>query len=200
MLLIFKKKRVFIILISIIFIPLFVMAQSADGHSHSHGNGFLAGILHPILGVDHLLAILLIGFLTFNASKPKWLISGAFMFTMIVGAVVGSDAQAMEFTETIIKVSVVVSGLCLFFYKEIFVSTFIGLSAFFGFFHGHAHGVEKGAETNLLLYILGFVIGIIIVLGISNSVKKIMLSNNYPLGNKILGALGAILGVLLFFL
>ena len=112
----------------------------------------------------------------------------------------GSDAQAMEFTETIIKISVIVSGLCLFFYKEMFVSAFTGISAFFGFFHGHAHGVEKGAETNLLLYILGFVIGIIIVLGISYSAKKIIPSSKYSLGNKILGALGALLGVLLFFL
>ncbi|MGL6252973.1 MAG: HupE/UreJ family protein, partial [Billgrantia desiderata] len=34
------------------------LAVAHPGHDHVHGGGFAAGLAHPLLGLDHLLAML----------------------------------------------------------------------------------------------------------------------------------------------
>ncbi|WP_227499001.1 HupE/UreJ family protein [Marinobacter sp. ELB17] len=72
-----------------------VTATAASAHAgHDAGTGFTSGLLHPMLGLDHLLAMAAIGFwsvrqnATLKNSTPLFVIGG-----MILGAAMAIDEE-----------------------------------------------------------------------------------------------------------
>ena len=62
--------------------------------AHEGGNvpfgGFLAGLLHPVLGLDHLLAMLCVGILSAQiGGKAIWTVPTTFVLVMAVGGILG---------------------------------------------------------------------------------------------------------------
>lgn len=45
------------------------LAVAHPGHDHVHGGGFAAGLAHPLLGLDHLLAMLAVGLWSLRQSR-----------------------------------------------------------------------------------------------------------------------------------
>jgi len=51
----------------------FCLAASASAHTGEGGaNGFLAGVLHPLTGFDHLLAMVAVGICFSHAHGCRW--------------------------------------------------------------------------------------------------------------------------------
>ena len=130
----------------------------------SHGSGFVAGLTHPILGLDHSLTILGIGILGAFIDKKNWyLYLIAFLLPMIIGGIVGVDKEATLIIEKIIALSVFIIGFLISFIRIKQKNILLGLIAIFGFFHGFAHGAEMPETTTMFKYISGYSLGTILI-------------------------------------
>ena len=124
--------------------------------------GFFDGLTHPVLGLDHLLAIVSVGIISAQiGGRAIWTVPSAFVALMIAGGIFGFSliVDNFYFVEIGIIVSVILLGLAISVEKKIptnLIMIFVGL---FGLFHGIAHGLEIPAAASPLLFILGFIIG-----------------------------------------
>ena len=135
------------------------LAFSLMAHAHIlSGNGFPDGVLHPLSGIDHLLAMIAVGIVSVQfGGKWAWKMPLTFVTCMIAGAVFGIVGIKFPYIEFAIALSVIFSGLAIIFHRKISASlvvAFIGLSAIF---HGHAHGSEMSVIANPALYSAGFI-------------------------------------------
>jgi urease accessory protein len=127
------------------------------------GAGFAAGFLHPLLGLDHFLAMLSVGIISAQLGGRRIVtIPATFVLAMIGGAVAGVHGQEWPFTEGGIAISVVVLGAAIATVRENGegwpVLAVMAVVALFGSLHGHAHGLELPKAADPVYYAGGFVI------------------------------------------
>ena len=150
-----KKFQTYLVL-SIIF------PSSAFAHMITERVGFFDGITHPVLGLDHLFAMVSVGIISAQiGGKAIWKVPSAFVALMIAGGIFGFSliVENFYFVEIGIIFSVILLGLAISVEKKIptnLIMIFVGL---FGLFHGIAHGLEIPAAASPLLFVLGFIIG-----------------------------------------
>jgi urease accessory protein len=131
---------------------------------HSYGGGgILSGFLHPLLGFDHLLAMLSVGILSAQiGGRALWTVPATFVGTMAIGALLGIAGVTVPFVEYGITFSVLILGIAILFGDSIPEWAAMIAVAIFALFHGNAHGTEIPGITNtiglLVAYILGFLI------------------------------------------
>jgi urease accessory protein len=84
---------------------------------HSYGGGgILSGFLHPLLGLDHLLAMLAVGILSAQiGGRALWTVPATFVGTMAISAFLGIAGVALPFVEYGITLSVLILGLAILF-------------------------------------------------------------------------------------
>ena len=135
-----------------------------SAHEIHSGGGFMSGFNHPVLGFDHLLAMLSVGMLSTQlGGRAIWTVPLAFVTFMLVGGILGLYAIAVPFVEIGIALSVLLLGLAIAFDRQIpllFAMAFVGV---FAIFHGHAHGAEMPALASPVLYALGFLFGTAVI-------------------------------------
>ncbi len=135
---------------------LFALASLAFAHTSTlESGGFMSGFIHPISGLDHILAMVGVGMVAFFASKKGYLALVAFMASMILGAIAGYNGVSMFSVEEGILISIAVVFGLIGFANRLPIGIIVGVIAFFGMFHGFAHGSEF-ANGNFISYILGF--------------------------------------------
>jgi urease accessory protein len=123
---------------------------------------FLGGFTHPVLGPDHLLAMLSVGILSTQIGGRAILtVPATFVVFMALGGLLGiaSGAIPMELIEVGIALSVVVLGTIIAFARRLPLLLIYTAVAFFGTMHGYAHGVETPSIAQPALYALGFLLG-----------------------------------------
>jgi urease accessory protein len=122
--------------------------------------GFLSGIGHPVIGIDHLAFILTVGLLAFSlrASAARLILPAAFALATVAGALAHVQAAALPWSETVIALSVLLGGLLVLARVELSVLVLSVAAGGFGVFHGYAYGEAIiGAEpTPLLAYLASF--------------------------------------------
>jgi urease accessory protein len=132
--------------------------RAADAHTPgAAGAGLAEGFAHPLLGLDHLLAMVAVGLWAAQlGGRALWLVPLSFMTMMAVGGAVAltSDLPAVELG---ILGSLVVIGALVAAAVRLPAALGATLVAFFAFFHGHAHGAEMPEAASAALYALGFV-------------------------------------------
>ena len=137
-----------------------IIAIPATVHAHpGHGiSDVSAGLMHPLLGADHLLAMIAMGLLGAQlGGRSRWALPSAFVGSLAVGAVLGAAGIAMPGMEHGIALSVLVLGAILAFALRLSLPVAAGLMAVCGLFHGAAHGVEMPADATGALYGAGFI-------------------------------------------
>lgn len=126
---------------------------------HDHG-GFVAGLLHPVGGLDHLAAMVAVGLWAgLVGGTRRWLWPAAFVAAMVAGAAFGWFSLPLPGTETVIAASVAVFGSAIAAGWAPRVALGAALVAAFGLAHGFAHGVELPGGVFPGAYALGFVCG-----------------------------------------
>src|SRR3954466_7519954 len=71
------------------------LASPADAHSIPSGADFISGLTHPFIGLDHLVAMIVVGLWAVqiadraDRAAALWAVPGAFLAMMIVGAIAG---------------------------------------------------------------------------------------------------------------
>lgn len=163
----------------------------------SDASGFLSGFLHPIIGIDHLAAMVAVGILgAIIGGKAVWMLPVYFPLVMSIGGVLGIKGLQLPFVEMFIAISVIVLGFLIAFYHRLNIVLASIIVSFFALFHGYAHGVELPEATSPIQYCVGFVFGtgMLHLFGIFLSFIKSSVS-----GQKSLRAIGGAICLLGFY-
>lgn len=132
--------------------------------------GFKSGVLHPLTGLDHGLAMLAVGLLASKSqNNSKWLYPGIFLSFMVIGCLVGFQNISLPWTEMGITASVFILGLLVSAPKALPKLLIAGCVAIFAVCHGHAHGNEMTPGMLAYYYIAGFLLStaLLHIIGIS---------------------------------
>ncbi|MGD1919031.1 MAG: HupE/UreJ family protein [Pleurocapsa sp.] len=142
-----------------------IIASPALAHHPSGGKipntfveGFLSGLGHPVIGIDHLVFVIAIGLLAALSKKLGMVIPLAFVVATAVGTGIHLQSVDLPVVELIISASVLAIGIFLAKKKKTNLAILTIISAVAGIFHGYAYGESiVGAETTALgAYLLGF--------------------------------------------
>lgn len=134
--------------------PTAAMAHTGIGET----GGFLHGLDHPLGGLDHVLAMVLVGLLAAQiGGRALWAVPAAFVGVMAIGGVLGTAGFHLPLVEVGIALSSVVFGLAVATRVRAPVAVVAGVVGVFAFFHGHAHGAEMPETAAGLAYGAGFV-------------------------------------------
>ena len=136
------------------------VAGSALAHEGNGAvGGFAAGFMHPILGWDHVIAMVAVGLWGAFLGRPAiWVLPVVFPLVMAFGGALGVAGVAMPGVETGIAVSAIVLGAMVAFAARPPLWMAAVIVGAFAIFHGHAHGAELPEAANPLAYSLGFVL------------------------------------------
>lgn len=160
----------FIRFISALAIALALAADPAAAHTGTGvTGGFTSGFQHPLLGFDHLLAMLAVGIWGAQmGGRLIWKLPVAFPLVMAVGGLLGMAGVTIPYVETGIALSVLALGLVIALALRPPEPIALLLIAIFAIFHGYAHGVELPSAADPAAYAVGFVVatGLIHVAGI----------------------------------
>ena len=111
------------------------------GHGE-HGE-FIHGFMHPLTGLDHLLAMVTVGILAYQiGGRALWAVPATFLAVMAAGGLLGVAGISFYFVEPGIAASVVVLGIIVALALKPPVALAMAVVAVFAVFHGYAHGIE----------------------------------------------------------
>ncbi len=167
---------------------LIVTAAPVMAHP-GHAFGFGSGLLHPLTGADHLLAMLAVGLWSgFVLPRRVWAGAATFMSGMTMGAVLAWFGVAIPAIEAMILTSVLVLGLLVALSRReqsaLITRASLAMIAVFAGCHGYAHAVE--ATGAVAVYLVGFLISTgalhLAGTGLASIVARM------PLAQKLIGA------------
>jgi urease accessory protein len=131
-----------------------VLAHTGVSPVHDLAHGFL----HPLSGLDHMLAMVAVGLYAAHlGGRSLWLLPAAFVGAMLAGGLIGYAGVALPMVEPAIALSVIAMGAAIALGAHLPATAATVLVAAFAVAHGHAHGSEGGAVAAFLPYATGFV-------------------------------------------
>ncbi|MEE2733285.1 MAG: HupE/UreJ family protein [Pseudomonadota bacterium] len=172
-----------------------LFATPAFAHTETGvAGGLISGFLHPIYGLDHLVAMVAVGLWGAQLGKPAiWLLPITFPLVMAFGGVLGVAGFPLPAIEMGIALSALVLGIMVLFSARPPLALAALIVGFFAVFHGYAHGAELPGAANPLAYGVGFVIstGLLHLAGIGLGVLT-----RWPLGTQAIRGLGGMIAAL----
>jgi urease accessory protein len=162
-----KNKAIALGLVSTVFLSINLLFNATPALAHhamggtlpsTFGAGFISGLAHPVIGIDHLAFVIAIGLLAALSSNLGIMIPTAFVMATAVGTGIHLQNINLPTPELIISASVLLIGIFLAQKNQVTWSLLAVISAIAGIFHGYAYGESiVGAETSALgAYLLGF--------------------------------------------
>ena len=141
-------------------------ATPASAHIGGPTHGLVDGLMHPLTGPDHLLAMLAVGIVATlsasdratSATMRRLLVPTTFLVAMVVGGALGIAGISSPMVEVTIVGSVIALGVAVALANERATSWLLPLVAIAGLAHGNAHGVEAPTSAHPALYVAGFVL------------------------------------------
>lgn len=173
---------------------LLLLCCTALAQAHTEGDavgGFTSGFMHPLSGIDHLLAMVAVGIWGATLGRPLLIaLPIVFPMLMVVGAILGMSGVPLPYVEPGIAMSVVVLGLAIAAAWRAPVGVALAIVAVFGIFHGFAHGQELPESVAPAAYAAGFVLstGLLHLAGIAIGALKAL-----PRGTHVLRASGGLI-------
>ncbi len=145
--------------VAMLAVALFLVASPVAAHTgESVVGGFASGFTHPILGWDHVVAMVAVGLWgAFLGAPAIWILPVTFPLVMAFGGALGVVGFPVPAVEAGIASSSIVLGalIALAVRAPLWVATII--VGVFAIFHGHAHGTELPEAANPITYAVGFV-------------------------------------------
>lgn len=177
-------------------ILLLLTTSAAGAYAHEAtgiAGGFESGFIHPLLGLDHVAAMVAVGLWGAVLGQPAvWILPVVFPLVMAFGGALGVIGLPLPGVEVGIALSALVLGCMVFFTIRPpiwFAAVLVGA---FAIFHGYAHGTELPEAANPLAFSIGFVIatGLLHLCGILLS-----LLNRWRAGRGVVRAGGAVIAL-----
>lgn len=178
-----------------------LMSGHASAHvGHGEVDGLMHGFMHPIGGLDHMLAMVAVGLLAaVLGGRALWMVPAAFMVMMAVGAGLAMSGFELPYVELGISASVVALGVAVALEIPLPLTFAMGLAGFFALFHGAAHGAEMPVDASGASYAAGFLAATALLhlagIGLGLGASRLVSTRNVM--SKIAGGAIAIAGVFL---
>ena len=187
------RRRLLPLLIAGLAAPGAALAHTGLG---AHGSPFVSGLAHPILGTDHLLAMIAVGLLAgMTGGRAVWAYPASFVAAMIFGGALGYGGAMLPVVEPAILASVVILGAAAALKLRPPLALACGAIVLFGLAHGYAHGLE-GPALGGLPYGAGFVLATT-GLHLAGLAAGVLAGARLPALARAMGGLTAAAGVLL---
>jgi len=182
---------------ALVALALLLWAAPALAHvQRGQAAGFLAGVKHPISGLDHVLAMISVGLWGAQLGPPAvWLLPVTFPMVMAFGGFLGLVGIPLPGVETGIALSAVLLGLMVAREARPPLWLAAALVGFFAVFHGHAHGTNLPAGQSGLLYSIGFVIATGCLHGVGIAISLVHRWGWGRLALRVAGAVVALAGL-----
>lgn len=149
-----KRSFLRLTILALCLVPSAALAHTGIGAT----SGFMHGFMHPLGGLDHLLAMVLVGIFAYQlGGRALWLVPLTFIAVMALGGFLGVADIPVPFVEIGIALSVIVLGAIVAFGIKAPVAVAMGIAGLFAIFHGHAHGTEMPMDASGALYGAGFI-------------------------------------------
>lgn len=139
-----------------------MLSSTAWAHTgHPDGTAWVAGLLHPLTGTDHMLAMLAVG-LWAVLSTPHWQealrIPLAFVAALLLGVGLAWLGMQLPFVEPVIMASLLLLGLLLA--SRVMLPSWVAVAWVSGFalFHGLAHGEAFSAGPAAWMFVAGMLV------------------------------------------
>ncbi len=135
--------------------------------------GFVSGVAHPVIGVDHLAMIIAVGILS-ALLRPGFLVAGTFVVAAMFGTGLHLLGLSLPLSEPLVSLSVLSAGILITLRRSLGTSVVLGFSVIGGLLHGYAYGESIfGAETgSLIAYLAGFTLIQLVIAGIAFGLAK----------------------------
>jgi len=170
---------------------LLALPHPALAHITGAASGFGAGFTHPLMGPDHLVAMVAVGLWGAQLGNPAiWVLPIAFPLVMAAGGLIGISGVEVPFPELAVALSGVALGLMVALRVRIAFWAAAIIAAVFAVFHGYTHGKEMPAATSAESFAIGFVVatGLLHLVGIT-----IGAVDRYRTGAAAIRCLGAVI-------
>jgi urease accessory protein len=158
-------------------------------------HGLVDGIVHPLMGIDHLLVMLAVGlWAAMRGGKSLWLLPLAFVSAMGVGAGLALFGITINAAETWVATSVIGAGVLVWRNTKMTSVLAAALVSFFALAHGYVHASELTDGNDILAYSSGFLLTTAALHGLGLSVGFLAAARMRTLGVG-LGLVCALTGV-----
>jgi urease accessory protein len=150
-----RLPRLAVLSLALATLPTAAFAHPGSGDA----SGFTHGFMHPMGGLDHVLAMVAVGLLASRlGGRALWLVPFSFVTMMILGGIAGASGVNLPFVELGISGSILVLGFAIALGRQLPTVLAMSLVGFFGIFHGHAHGTEMPVDAQGFAFGAGFVL------------------------------------------
>ena len=179
-------------------LALWCLALSAHAHpGHIDGMGTVSGFMHPLTGLDHMLAMLAVGVYAAQCGgRARWLAPLLFLGGMAAGGIAGYLQWALPQVEAGIAASVLVLGLMVVVGRRMPALPAYVLITGFALCHGYAHGVEAPGGSAFELYCAGFIASCVMLQAIGFGAAR-LLGAHHAFWMRCGGALVAATGLIM---
>jgi urease accessory protein len=144
-------------------LPGLASAHILPGTSHGLQDGFL----HPLTGLDHLLAMFAVGlWAAQHRGRAVWMIPLTFVSVMVLGGIMGVCGAYVPGAELGIAASLLVLGGLIATATRFKPSLSMLIVGFFALFHGYSHGHEMPAAVSAVSFSVGFVMATLLLHGL----------------------------------
>lgn len=133
------------------------LAATLPTHAWAHTgpgthDGMVAGLMHPVSGLDHLLVMLGVGVLAMAiGGRARWALPATFAGMMALAAIVSMAGYAGSVAaEHLLALSVLAIGAPLALSARLSLTSAIALVAVCAAVHGQAHGVEAAGTASVV--------------------------------------------------
>lgn len=142
-------------------VALLLTTASAQAHTGHGTEGFAAGLAHPFMGLDHLLAMVAVGIWSMAVLPKAFRLAGPMVFIaiLLVGALTAMAGVVLPQVELGIAASVAVLGAMLLMARRIGLVAGLTMLAVAALLHGYAHGTELVSGQSFAAYAAGFMLG-----------------------------------------
>lgn len=190
-----RSFKLFLILATVL-APTLASAHTGGADAAGFAGGFASGFMHPVLGWDHVAAMVAVGLWGAFLGQPAiWVLPVAFPLIMAFGGMLGVLGIPVPMVESGIAVSSIVLGLLIAFAVRAPLAVALVVVGAFAIFHGHAHGTELPEAASPIAYSIGFVLatGMLHLAGIA-----LGLVASIPMGRPAVRAGGALVAAVGF--
>ncbi len=134
-------------------------ASPAFAHTGGVIGGLQSGLLHPITGLDHVVAMAAVGLWGgILGGAAIWQLPVIFPIVMAFAGALGALGVPLPGIEAGIALSGIVLGCMVLFMVRPPIAIAAAIVGIFAVFHGHAHGTELPEAANPISYAIGFVV------------------------------------------
>ncbi|CUH62338.1 HupE / UreJ protein [Thalassovita gelatinovora] len=180
------------------FVPAILIATPALAHLDPSEHGSVAaGLSHPLFGLDHILAMIVVGLWAAQiGGRAIWAVPASFVSAMLFGFALSLIGLPLPLVEPMILASSVALGLLVTMAVRPDPRIAVALVGLFALFHGHAHGAELG-HAEAATFGLGFAVATATLHGVGAAVGVLLKGQQMAL--RILGGGTALAGLMIAF-